>query len=72
MFLFYRLDQLNIAWVRFTKEDVPHVVKCLPHSLRLLNLSGCRENMLDNGKSTQQDNSEYFLHEQIKSFSLIE
>ena len=48
---FVRLDALNMAWTGMSRGAVVYAVTCLPQSLTKLNLSGCRETLLDDGKS---------------------
>ena len=44
-----RLESLNVAWTEMTRGAVVYLVICLPSSLLKLNLSGCRQNLLDEG-----------------------
>ena len=54
MLLLVRLDALNVAWTDMSRGAVVYLVICLPQSLTKLNLSGCRETLLDEGKDWQK------------------
>ena len=45
----YRLEALNVAWTNMSRGALLYLVICLPPSLTKLNLSGCRESLLDEG-----------------------
>lgn len=49
---FYRLEALNVGWTNMTRGAVVYLVICLSPTLLKLNLSGCRETLLDEGKSS--------------------
>ena len=52
-FVFYRLDSLNVGWTSMSRGAVLYMVICLSSSLTKLNLSGCRETLLDEGMLTR-------------------
>ena len=45
-----RLESLNIAWTGLNRGAVLYLLICLPPTLLKLNLSGCREMLLDEGE----------------------
>ena len=47
----YRLTSLNLAWTGLRQESVACLCQYPPPSLRKLNLSGCRENITDQGNT---------------------
>ena len=45
----YRLEALNLGWTNLSRESVIHLACCLTPGLLKLNISGCRETLVDNG-----------------------
>ena len=48
-FYIYRLESLNMGWTGLCKQSVVVLCVCLPQNVVRLNLSGCRENLSDEG-----------------------
>ncbi|XP_064605504.1 S-phase kinase-associated protein 2-like [Liolophura sinensis] len=42
-----QLESINLAWTSLSRETLMYLVMCLPQTLCKLNLSGCREKLLD-------------------------
>ena len=49
MILFNRLEALHLGWTSLSKQSVVVLCLCLPENLLKLNLSGCRDNLTDEG-----------------------
>ena len=54
------LEALNVAWTNMTRGAVLYLVICLTPTLVKLNLSGCRETLLDEGEYVKQTGRHLF------------
>ena len=52
MLTYYRLEALNMAWTNMERGAVLYLLICLPNGLKKLNLSGCRDALLDEGRDS--------------------
>ncbi|XP_060607186.1 uncharacterized protein LOC132759440 [Ruditapes philippinarum] len=49
-----KLESLHLGWTGLHRHSIVYLCLCLPPNLQKLNISGCRENITDDGMSTVQ------------------